>query len=102
MLDHMTLAVSFLLGPLGAVLLIWWWGIEKVASVSAESVVLFATLVIPSASFALTDTVTIPLSRVNTLIPLAENWVMMLAYLHIAGVWLMIRIVKSFIPTVAN
>lgn len=101
-LDIIQLGFAILSGPVAFCFLVFQWGVEKIVSVSGDLISAVASYALPGASFDLVDAAALPLARINTFIPLAEAWVMMLAYLSLLVQVVTWRFVKSLIPGMSN
>lgn len=93
---------AILSGPFSFICLVLIWGVDKVVEVSGSFLQEIASFALPGSQFDLSASVFVPLSRINAFIPLAENWVMMLAYLSLLLNVTIFRFIKSLIPGMSN
>lgn len=101
-IDALILGLSVVCGPVAVLLSIILIGLGDFIIALSNFVGLVSGYVLPEAHFQLVESAQIPLARINTFIPLAENWAMMLAYLSLAASYTSFRFLKSLIPGMSN
>lgn len=98
LLGYVQFIWAFLSGPIAFIVLIFNWGVDKVVAVSGDLLLELVNFALPGAEYDLTADAFVPLARINAVFPLAENWLMMLAFLSVAVSTVIFRFVKSLIP----